>query len=149
MQIDYEKIELNHVESIDKLESSIKHRLISKKDLETDIISGTIYGIVAIYLEKIIAYGYIKLMVDHADLMAICVNKDFRNKKIGTNIINIFEKHLIKNNKEIEKILLEVRSSNIAAINFYEKLAYKKIATRRKYYDNSEDAFIYEKDLTN
>jgi ribosomal-protein-alanine N-acetyltransferase len=40
-------------------------------------------------------------------------------------------------------IFLEVRTSNIQAINFYQKFGFIKDAIRDKYYkDNSEDALL-------
>jgi ribosomal-protein-alanine N-acetyltransferase len=42
-----------------------------------------------------------------------------------------------------KKIFLEVRVSNLKAINFYEKFGFSKDAIRNNYYtDNSEDALL-------
>ena len=43
--------------------------------------------------------------------------------------------------------MLEVRRSNIPAQKLYEKHGFKQIAIRNNYYDNTEDALIYEKEL--
>ena len=43
--------------------------------------------------------------------------------------------------------MLEVRNSNIPAQKLYEKHGFKQITIRKNYYDNSEDALIYEKEL--
>jgi len=42
-----------------------------------------------------------------------------------------------------KKIFLEVRISNLQAINFYQKFGFSKDAIRDNYYtDNSEDALL-------
>ncbi len=44
----------------------------------------------------------------------------------------------------VQKVFLEVRSSNTAAIKLYEGLGFKKQGIRKKYYsDNNEDALVY------
>ena len=40
-------------------------------------------------------------------------------------------------------VTLEVRKSNLVAINLYQKLGFEIVGTRKKYYsDNREDALI-------
>ena len=73
------------------------------------------------------------------------MNKEHLKKGIATLLLNTLEKELKA--KQTESIFLEVRTSNIPAINLYTKLNYNKISTRTKYYDNLEDANIMKKDL--
>jgi ribosomal protein S18 acetylase RimI-like enzyme len=58
--------------------------------------------------------------------------------------------------QEIEKIFkekganacrLEVREDNVAALNLYKKLGYKKIAKLKNYYGNAHGIYL-KKDLT-
>ncbi len=45
-------------------------------------------------------------------------------------------------------LTLEVRESNYAAQNLYEKYGFKKLGVRKRYYsDNREDAWIMTKEL--
>ena len=46
-----------------------------------------------------------------------------------------------------ERMMLEVRVSNAAAIALYKKQGYEKIAVRKGYYGNGEDADIMQKKL--
>lgn len=39
-------------------------------------------------------------------------------------------------------ITLEVNEKNLAAIHLYEKCGFKTIGTRKKYYNNTFDAYI-------
>lgn len=86
---------------------------------------------------KIVGYIILYDSLDSLEIMKIAVNKSFRNKNIATNLIE----EAIKSSSS--NILLEVRESNIAAINFYIKNGFKKISIRKNYYrSNNENAVI-------
>ncbi len=56
-----------------------------------------------------------------------------------------------ENKRGCDRLFLEVRESNSAAIRLYESLGYQKAVTRRRYYKNpTEDAVLYvlRKDTT-
>lgn len=72
------------------------------------------------------------------DLLYIVVEPIYRRKNIGTKLLN----YLIQN-KEFEKIMLEVRCDNNSAIKLYKKFNFKIINIREKYYDNI-DAYVME-----
>ena len=76
-----------------------------------------------------------------AHILSISVKKEMQSKGIGTLLLNsMLDQCKVMNYK---KIFLEVRASNIQAINFYEKLGFSKDAIRNNYYtDNSEDALL-------
>ena len=48
--------------------------------------------------------------------------------------------------KGVKEVFLEVRRSNLPAINLYKSNGYQKISERKNYYGN-EDALIFKKDL--
>lgn len=72
------------------------------------------------------------------DLLYIVVDKLYRNRGIGNNLLE----YLI-NYYEYEKILLEVRCDNVNAIKLYKKFNFKIINIRKKYYGNN-DAYVME-----
>ena len=86
---------------------------------------------------KILGYIILYDSLDSLEIMKIAVNKSFRNKNIATTLIE----EVVKNSSS--NILLEVRESNNAAINFYIKNGFKKISIRKNYYiNNNENAVI-------
>lgn len=86
---------------------------------------------------EIVGYIILYNSLDSLEIMKIAVNKSFRNKNIATNLIEEVVKSSSSN------ILLEVRESNNAAINFYIKNGFKKISIRKNYYrNNNENAVI-------
>lgn len=84
-------------------------------------------------LGYIIAYDTFDIM----EIMKIAVCPERRKE----NIAGLLFKRLLEETQL--NIMLEVRESNIAAINFYEKMGMKKISLRKNYYsDNGENALI-------
>ena len=72
------------------------------------------------------------LAEDTADILNIGIDPDFKRQGYGTGLIN----HLIKElrNRNICKILLEVRTGNKSAIQFYKKQGFEKLYVRKNYY---------------
>lgn len=85
---------------------------------------------------------HIQKFFETIDILNIIVDKDKRKNGIGSELIN----YIIKNNPNISNIMLEVRESNIDAINFYKSLNFIEINRRKKYYIN-EDAIIMERKI--
>jgi len=72
------------------------------------------------------------------DLIYIVVEPIYRNKGIGSKLVE----YLIKN-LDFERILLEVRCDNVNAIKLYKKYNFKIINIRKNYYENN-DAYVME-----
>ena len=81
--------------------------------------------------------GYINCWVsDNTEILNFCVEPLYRKQGIGSMLFD-----------EVEKIAegvisLEVRVSNLNAINFYSKRGFKKALLRKGYYSNGEDAIL-------
>ena len=45
----------------------------------------------------------------------------------------------------ITSLTLEVRESNVKAINLYKKFGLKEVAVRKAYYNNGENALLMER----
>jgi ribosomal-protein-alanine N-acetyltransferase len=80
-------------------------------------------------------------MVDEAHIVAIAVREAYRGRGLGELLLSESIDLALANQQEV--ITLEVRRSNIAAQNLYEKFRFLKVGVRRRYYsDNHEDAII-------
>jgi [ribosomal protein S18]-alanine N-acetyltransferase len=90
---------------------------------------------------NIIGFIHISVNYEVADLLNIVINLSNRNQGIGTKLFNYMIDNLPLN---VNKIMLEVKSKNIEAINFYKKLNFKIINERKKYYDN-DNALVMER----
>lgn len=101
--------------------------------------------IVAKLNSEIVGFGGIWFSVDDIHITNIVVKKCYRNKKIGTLILN----NLIKlcENQAQKSITLEVNSNNVPAQKLYENFDFKTVGIRKKYYNNTDDAIIMTKIL--
>lgn len=75
-----------------------------------------------------------------ADLISIVVDSNYRNRGVATYLMQNF--NTVYQNFKVQKIFLEVRKQNLFAQKLYLKFGYKKIAERKKYYFDGEDAVI-------
>ena len=130
---------------------SLKDRLIVDFDdfwtfdvLKSEILSNNSKYIVIKNDSEILGFAGIKIILDEADIMNIVVKKAYRNKKIGSLLLD----SLVKLSKKlsIKSITLEVNEKNLVAFHLYEKFGFKKIGIRKNYYNN-ENAIIMTKIL--
>ena len=86
------------------------------------------------------------VVLDEAQINYFVVNKKYRKKGYGTNLMN----YLIKQCEilNINKLLLEVSLSNTTAEKFYSRFDFSTIGIRRRYYKDGSDALLKEKKLT-
>lgn len=95
--------------------------------------------------EQIIAYVGLWIIFEKAQITTIAVKSNYRGLKYSKVLMIFVDNLCIKNN--VDQISLEVRVSNIKAINLYEGFGFKKSGIRKDYYqDNHEDAYLMVKD---
>jgi ribosomal-protein-alanine N-acetyltransferase len=73
-------------------------------------------------------------------VMNVCVDPDFRRRGIASSLLGaLFERV----GDQRAQYTLEVRPSNVGAIELYGRLGFRAAGTRRRYYqDNGEDAVV-------
>ena len=131
----------NDLNKINEIGLQIKEDFNKKYDIENFL--NLDYGKIYVYEENESVIGFIQLEEHYEilDIINIAVDKENHNKNIGTKLIEFSTK-----DTKAEKIMLEVRESNISAIKLYEKNGFVEINRRKKYYGN-EDAIIMERNL--
>ena len=88
-----------------------------------------------------VAYAGTWNIVDEGHITTIAVKPDFKRKHIGEALIVKILDDCYQN--KIKYLTLEVRESNIPAINLYKKYGFASLGTRKGYYqDNNENALI-------
>lgn len=90
---------------------------------------------------NVVGFLHITISFDEADIVDIITSEEYRNHGIGNSLIS----YAIKDNN-LKKINLEVRESNKIAIEFYQKINFKKVRIIKKYY-GTEDAFFMVKEI--
>lgn len=113
--------------------------------LQNDLTSSNSKYIVAKIQNTIVGFAGIKVILDEADIMNIAVRTDKRSLGIGSLLL---EKLITTaQNLTCQTITLEVNETNLPAIRLYEKYDFKRIGLRKKYYNNTNDAILMQKDL--
>ena len=95
--------------------------------------------------DKVVAYGGIWLMYDYGDITNIAVHPEYRNEGIAKKML-LMLKDICKE-KGFERLCLEVRESNLPAINLYKSFGFTTDGVRKRYYQNKYDAFLMSLDL--
>ena len=98
-------------------------------------------GLICKNYNQMIGFIIFSPISPEAHILSISVRNEMQSKGIGTLLLkSMLDQCKVMNYK---KIFLEVRVSNLKAINFYEKFGFSKDAIRNNYYtDNSEDALL-------
>ena len=91
--------------------------------------------------------GYIgsQTVMGEADMMNVAVHPDLRRQGIAETLVTTLMDDLKEQGSRC--LTLEVRATNIPAQKLYEKLGFRHVGTRPRYYRNpKEDAFILRKE---
>lgn len=142
MNYNIEIANIDDVDDIYNLQKSHNHLLISKDALKSDLSGSSHIYFVAKNNNKIIGSIGCSILFDHVDISILITDINHVNKGVASCLLEKLIQYGKENN--IEKIFLEVRSSNLKAIKLYKKYNFKQISIRKNYYkDTNEDALIY------
>lgn len=90
---------------------------------------------------EVIGYGGSIVAVPEAHITTIAVDPEFQRQKIGTRLMLALIDGAI--DKGCHSISLEVRRSNLAAQQMYERFGFRPAGVRRGYYiETGEDAIV-------
>lgn len=95
---------------------------------------------------EILGYGCTCTTLDTCDLENVLVAEEYRRGGVGRAILNA----LLDNAKErgAEKVFLEVRVSNSAALRLYLSCGFVGVHARTRYYSDGEDCLVMVKEIT-
>lgn len=89
--------------------------------------------------EKVLGFVMYMILYETLEIVHIAVDINSRRRGIARKLLtSLFDRD------EVEKSILEVRSSNETAIKLYESLGFKRVRTIKNYYENMEDAIVME-----
>ena len=94
---------------------------------------------------KVVAYAGVWLTLDFGDITNIAVHPDYRREGLGSRLLSTII-DLCKE-RDIERVCLEVKETNISAIEFYKKSGFLQDGVRKRYYQNTYDAYLMSLDL--
>ena len=82
---------------------------------------------------------------DSGTICQIAIHPDYQHQKLGSKLLEEVLKDAKA--KKTRTLTLEVRASNIKAINFYKKYGFVITLVKEAYYSNGEDAIYMIKEV--
>ncbi len=99
--------------------------------------------ILAFFDKKIAGYICFSIVLDECHILNVAVHPDLRKKGIAQKMFDfLFE---MGSETGIKFYYLEVKKTNIPAINFYKKNGFKELGIRKGYYEDGTDAIVMVK----
>jgi ribosomal protein S18 acetylase RimI-like enzyme len=119
-----------------------KDQIINQINKKTNLAFGAFYSetLVSFILGDVFNIE----KISEYEILLIYVCKNFRNKGLGTKLLNKIE----ENNTRLKKIYLEVSKNNFEGISFYTKMKFIGTHTRKNYFfikNNHIDALVMVK----
>lgn len=134
-------------EQIAKLEKEIFKDAWTQTGIEETWGEPHSFIIVAKEEGKIVGYCIVYCVLDEAEIVKVAVKQSERHKGVGSRLLEETEKICLKRN--IARILLEVRESNVTARKFYTKQKFVADGIRKNFYENPmENAILMSKTIS-
>jgi ribosomal-protein-alanine N-acetyltransferase len=136
----------SHVSQIAALEKLCFSDAWSENSIRSELSNKLSLWLVAVDGDRVAGYIGSQTVQGWADMMNLCVSPDYRRQGIGEKLTLELERQLRE--EKVECLTLEVRVSNAPAIALYEKLGFKQVGKRPRYYEKPrEDALILRKEF--
>lgn len=128
------ELKIEEINDANRLLSNFNYNILAES------FNKTFFKTLVYYEDGIKGIIIYNLLYDRVEIDYIIIDKDYRKRGIGSRLLFEIEKNNIKN------ITLEVRESNIVAINFYKRNGFKIVAIRKNYY-GCENGYLMLKEL--
>ena len=143
----YVLMDCNHVEAVAELEKICFHDPWSVNSIVSVVTNPLSCWIVAMDDDRLVGYVGSQSVLGWADMMNLAVHPDCRRCGIGERLVSELINRL--KSSDVTCLTLEVRVSNTAARQLYEKMGFSQVGRRPGYYRNPrEDALILRKEWT-
>ena len=146
MNVELRRLEARDLDTVDVIERASYPTPWSRSMFAAELRKPSALALGA-YLPtgELVGYAFVSRYVDAWHVMNVAVAPEFRRRGIATELLErLFE---VTAEDRRRGYTLEVRVSNVEAIQLYERLGFEARGIRRGYYtDNREDALIMWKD---
>lgn len=131
---------INHVDCISNLEKDFFGKNdVSYEDVLLNYKTNDYIVYIVMLNSECIGYLYANLICSELNIYNLGIKEKYRKKGYGYKLLD----YTINSNKGISNIYVELRKSNLAALNLYKKLGFEIYNERSKYYSiPTEDAIL-------
>lgn len=141
MDIIIEEMRERHIEKIASLEKECFSSPWSENALREELSNGFARFFAAVCDGEVCGYIGAHNILGEIYMTNIAVSEKYRCKGIGEKLLQKLIS--VCENEQADFITLEVRESNSAALNLYEKTGFKAVGKRKAFYENPrEDAVL-------
>ncbi len=129
-----------HIRDV-RFAASLEGSDITAKMLADEVLYNTMaHYFIAERCEERLGYIGVWITDPNAEITHLTVREDRRRQGVGETLIN--RAIAFCKTREVHDVTLEVRVSNTGAIALYEKKKFARVAIRKNYYSNGEDAVL-------
>ncbi len=134
-----------HVPQIAALEKQCFSDPWSERSIASELENPLSLWLVAVEKDQVVGYVGSQSVLGEADMMNLAVSPDARRQGIGQALVKELIRRLSE--EKVGSLTLEVRASNAPAAALYEKLGFRQVGLRPRYYEKpTEDARILRKE---
>ena len=131
------------LEAVLEIESASFSRPWTRRHFLDEIDSPYGFPTVAIGPDGVVAgYLCLKQVLDEAEILDVAVKDSMRGMGVGRTLVQ--GALAASRYRKAEVVSLEVRVGNDDAIALYERIGFREIGRRKRYYDNGDDAILME-----
>ena len=135
------KLEAADIEQVADIEQACFSTPWSKQGLEDILFREDVLFLVACEGDEVLGYVGVYCSFDEGEITNVAVALDKRRQKVAEHLLD--ELIIRLGERQIERIVLEVRVSNRPAIELYKKFGFVNVGTRKNFYQKpTEDAWI-------
>lgn len=135
------------VSSVAELEARIFSVPWSVQGFADTLYREDVLFFVAYEEEKLLGYAGVYCTADEGEITNIAVSPLARRHGVGRALMETLANALA--DRQIDRIVLEVRVSNEAAIRLYEQMGFAVVGTRKNFYEKPlEDAYVMVREPT-
>lgn len=105
-------------------------------------------GWVVEYANRVVGFILMTMTAGECHILNLCIHPQFQHQGLGKQLLQ----HTLEESKRLDgfRVYLEVRRSNLPAIELYKKMGFEQIGERKDYYpvpSGHEDAIVFARDL--
>lgn len=131
------------LEAVLVIEAESYPRPWTRRHFLDEISSATSFPCVAFDSHnKVVGYICTMLVLDEGHILNVAVSSSFRRRGLGRFLV--LEALRLCRERDAAFVSLEVRVSNVSAIDMYRRLGFTETGRRKRYYENGEDAILME-----